>query len=729
MVYSSATHEMELTVEEYLARILDAKLAAADEVEELRKIVGGVSLDQIREELLSRGLITGYQDEKIRLGRLDELRLGNYEILDLIGQGGMGIVYKAIHRHMDRIVALKVLKRELLDHPTARVRFYREARVVSRLSHRNIVAAFDAGEANGLHYLVMEFVDGCDLAQMVSSLGPFQIDEALELTIQAALGLRHAHEQDIIHRDIKPANLLLSKDGVVKVLDLGLARLGGQMGSQLVPGEENLSRSGSVLGTLTFLSPEQALNTKQTDARSDIYSLGCTLYYLLIGSPPYAGDTLGEIWLAHREKPIPTVSLAGESINRKLNDVLHKMMAKNADERHDSIADLLDDLQSVLNRVIGGTRTALARRIAERVDDVQVTSPQSSAATDYHSAPDSPGVSEPAAETEMPDQTYHSLNSPKVDPPPGPLTETISTEPTFILETPSSAQGDGESEADAKSLSKDSDSISLQPPAPEIPLDSLRETFLADGLEFVLIKPGSIPIGDSESVDDAIQVPHFYLGCTLVTQKQYAGLMLGANPSYFSARGPRKARVAKVNTDDYPVEHVSWFAAVNFCNKLSLHCGFDPYYRIQGKRIVRVGGDGFRLPASLEWEHACRAGSSSKFSCGDGYEALDAHAWTQRNSKGTTHPVASLNSNSNGLFDMHGNVWEWCDDSYIDEEAMNDAPGVERAEFRVIRGGGWMVEPDRCCSHFFEFFPAGHGSAYTGFRIARSIGRRDVLED
>ena len=463
MVHSSATHEIDLTVGEYLARIMKAQLAASNEVDELRRVIGGVSLKQIRDELKTRGLITEYQDEMILVGRLDELRIGNYEILDFIGQGGMGIVYKAIHRHMQRVVALKVLRRELLDHPTARTRFYREARVVSKLSHPNIVAAFDAGESNDLHYLVMEFVDGCDLAQMVASLGPFQIDEALELTIQAGLGLKHAHEQDIIHRDIKPANLLLSKEGVVKVLDLGLARLGDQTGAGLVAGEEDLSRAGSVLGTLTFLSPEQAINTKHTDCRSDFYSLGCTLYYLLIGSPPYAGETLGEIWLAHRETPIPKVSLAEESINRQLNRLLHKMMAKRVNDRHETIADLLDDLRSVLDRVIGGTRTALARRVAQRVEDVQVSFTHSSPATDFDLSLDSPGSPEAAAETEMPDQTHFSEPTKEPEPPigapAGPLTETISTEPTFILESPNSALDAQKIESDAKPLAKDSDSI------------------------------------------------------------------------------------------------------------------------------------------------------------------------------------------------------------------------------------------------------------------------------
>lgn len=209
--------------------------------------------------------------------------LGGYELLERIGRGGMGAVYRGRHRRLDRIVAIKLLPSGFAKDPEAIARFQREMRAVGRLNHPAIIAATDAGEHDGTHYLVMELVDGLDLARIARALGPLPIPEACELIRQAALGLQHVHAQGVVHRDIKPSNLMLDRQGRVKILDLGLA----QLGTWQQPVDE-FTTVGQLMGTLDYMAPEQAESGQRSDYRSDLYSLGATLYRLLCGHAPYA---------------------------------------------------------------------------------------------------------------------------------------------------------------------------------------------------------------------------------------------------------------------------------------------------------------------------------------------------------------------------------------------------------------------------------------------------------
>jgi serine/threonine protein kinase len=216
--------------------------------------------------------------------------IAGYEILDVLGQGGMGVVYRARHRHLDRVVALKVIRDDQLVKPTILRRFEREIRAAGKLSHPNIVAVYDAGRAEDVAYLVMEYLEGTDLARLLKTSGRLGVGQACEYTRQAALGLQHAHERHLVHRDIKPGNLFVLGDGrTIKVLDLGLARLSVHQEPQ---GETTqLTTTGHVMGTADYIAPEQALDSRTSDIRSDIYSLGCTLYHLLTGEAPFAGGT------------------------------------------------------------------------------------------------------------------------------------------------------------------------------------------------------------------------------------------------------------------------------------------------------------------------------------------------------------------------------------------------------------------------------------------------------
>lgn len=266
--------------------------------------------------------------------------LGEYELLEQIGKGGMGEVWKARHGRLGKVVALKVLRTERLQSSEASERFLREIRAVGALGHPNLVEASYAGEQDGVLYLVMNFVEGIDLARLVKRDGPRPIAEACALTRQVALGLQYLHEQGLVHRDLKPSNIMRTPDGQVKILDLGLARWQGSH-----PDNDELTGAGVVLGTPDYLAPEQLKHAAGVDIRADLYGLGGTLFYLLTGKPVFANlDSTAAKVKAHVEQPAPDVRTFRPDVPAPLAELLASLLAKVPEQRPQTPAQVADAL-------------------------------------------------------------------------------------------------------------------------------------------------------------------------------------------------------------------------------------------------------------------------------------------------------------------------------------------------------------------------------------------------
>lgn len=266
--------------------------------------------------------------------------IGNhYEVISKIGEGSAGVVYKARHLHLDRIVALKVLSPELRMDSKALMRFRQEAQALTSLQHRNIVRTYDFGiSEDGSPYLTMEFVEGETLADVLGREGRLPVEKAIEIITQAGAGLIHAHANGVIHRDIKPENIVLSggADRTVKILDFGIAKVTQEHG-------QRLTETGRIFGSPLYMSPEQC-HGKQLDARSDLYSLACVLYELLSGAPPYRGESVVATLIQHIQSPVPDISQ--ELVAEPVNECLHKALAKDADKRYATIEQFLNALKS-----------------------------------------------------------------------------------------------------------------------------------------------------------------------------------------------------------------------------------------------------------------------------------------------------------------------------------------------------------------------------------------------
>ncbi|MEX0610559.1 MAG: bifunctional serine/threonine-protein kinase/formylglycine-generating enzyme family protein [Pirellulales bacterium] len=764
--------------------------------------------EQFARLLVRQKRLTAYQVQQIYAGKGKGLILGNYIVLDKLGQGGMGIVLKARHKLMDRIVALKMLPPAVTKSPEALRRFQREIKVAARLEHPNIVSAHDADEAHGTNFLVMQYVEGTDLARWVSVNGPLPVEEALACIVQASRGLEYAHRRGVVHRDIKPSNLLLDGGGTVKILDMGLARL-----KSAAPQQDQLTLTGQILGTVDFMAPEQAMDTRQADARADIYSLGVTLWYLLTGRALYEGDTAVIKLMSHQQQAIPSLREACPAASRALDAVFTRMVAKTPAERYQTMTEVIADLDRC--RTGDASLPSVAAPPAEdaRLHDFlrgMESTPKPAVATTVPKTVEPAPASEPTVTWQSPrvdtdaaiehplfgralrrrvrQRGFRSACWQKLRILPRRSAAVLAASAgafvllaaiVFFLQTKDGAirvemnnpeivrgeQSLGEGELAALWHGWPADA-----PQPAIaPFDAAQarqhqrewanylklpvEYENSIGMHFVLIPPGEFLMGSTpEEIEAAVafagkhghwkegirsEAPQhkviltqpIYLGVHEVTQAQYEQV-LGQNPSYFAPMGAGEDAVAGMDTTSHPVEQVSWNDAAEFCAKLNVKEQLKPFYFYSGQTVAVFEGPGYRLPTEAEWEFACRAGTTTKYWTGNSEQSLVQAGWMGSNSGARPHPVGELNRNPLGLFDIHGNVWEWVQDwwgassyrQFVEKPAINPSGPSSAGSQRVLRGGNCIDTASHCrASNRHAHYPSDR-NLNIGFRAALVVG-------
>jgi eukaryotic-like serine/threonine-protein kinase len=646
-------------------------------------------------EVVQRGWLTAWQITQICKGQ--SVVLGGYVVQQVLGEGGMGQVFKARHQKLRRLAALKVIRKECLASASAVDRFVREAEAAARLSHPNIVTVYDAGEANGTHFLAMEFVEGTDLGKLVKESGPLPIPHACDYIRQAALGLQHAHEQGLVHRDIKPSNLMLNDKGVVKLMDLGLARLNPAAGGEAPTA---VTASGAVVGTPDYIAPEQALNAKNVDIRADIYSLGCSLYHFLTGKPPFTGESMTEKLLKHQLDDAEPVEKLRSGLPKKLSAVVRRMIAKRPEKRYQTPNDVADALKAFAGSGGAPATVALQQRGTRGTAEEPVT-----IALNEPSEP-APGrkIGPLALLAGLVLLLLGTLAAVLVTARARP-TSAVGAGPWPIPPPLDCTGKDGVSVADVKAAQ--------QAWAKYLGRQVEEEDEIAPGVKmaFVLVPPGKFLMGspDDEKGRDQNETQHeveitrpFYLAKYPVTQAQYQAVTT-KTPSNFKG-------------DKLPVEQVSWDESDAFARALPKQRGVE-----------------YRLPREAEWEYACRGGrpASMPFGVGDGkslsskeancngnlpYGGAAVGPWLQK-----TSDVGSYAPNALGLYDMHGNLWQWCGDWAVNYPTgkVTDPTGPPQGWVRVLRSGCWEDGAGGCRAAIRIGRESGLRFKGLGFRLAR----------
>ncbi len=400
---------IKITLESFLAVLRRSNLIEAEQIKRLTdefRAANGEPADAkpFADFLVQQKQITSWQADKLLMGKHKGFFLGRYKLKGLLGKGGMSSVYLAEHVLMRRMCALKVLPARRVNDASYLGRFHREAQAVAALDHPNIVRAYDVDhEVDGefeIHFLVMEYVEGKSLLDLVAEKGVARPADAAEYIRQAALGLDHAHHAGIIHRDIKPGNLLLDNNGTIKLLDMGLARFfGGEDKESLT-----IQHDEKVLGTADYLAPEQAVDSHKVDRRADVYSLGCSLYFLLTGHPPFNTGSLAQRLMAHQMKEPPPVTAERSDVPEPLLAIMKKMMAKQLEQRYATAgeaADALGDWLATQGFAVARVSDSGRLRVAESPAAAEPAAPP--AATPTPAAPPSPpAAAAPATATPPP---------------------------------------------------------------------------------------------------------------------------------------------------------------------------------------------------------------------------------------------------------------------------------------------------------------------------------------
>ncbi|QDU38984.1 Serine/threonine-protein kinase PrkC [Maioricimonas rarisocia] len=691
-----------------------------------------------------------YLEPTNRPGRLG--RLAHYEIEAILGRGAYGIVAKAFDEKLHRVVAIKMLSPELATTSPPRKRFLREARSAAAVPHENLVGIF-AVEDEPLPYLVMEYIPGGTLQARLDRNGPLDVPEVLRIGEQVAAGLAAAHAANLIHRDIKPSNILLAEGSHerAKIADFGLAR---------AVDDASMTTSGMIAGTPMYMAPEQARG-ETLDHRTDLFSLGSVLYQMASGRPPFrAPNTMAVLKRVCEDRPRPLHDVIPE-IPGWLEAIIFRLLEKDREDRYQSAQEVADLLARCRNELEHHGNVTCVEQRGQGTQ--QPTSPARSASS--RPSPTKHWLISTAAATLAIVAVLFYVNRDTSDRDASGATSEVAgtTEGAADAITSSAAEGWHGWPADAPPPAIapfDAGQAKTHQDAWAEYLDVPAEYENSLGMTLRLIPPGEFLMGSTqEEIEEALEiagedsswrerilsaVPQhrviltqpFYLAATEVTQAQYEQMM-GKNPSHFSATGEGSEEVADLETRNHPVEMVSWRDAAEFCTTLSKQEELKPSYIRSGRLVKPLDGMGYRFPTEAEWEFACRAGTTTCFWSGDRKPTLLQVGWNANNSGGRTHAVAELRVNPFGLYDMHGNVWEWVQDTWDAEfyasfeggAAIDPDNEFQAGARRVVRGGCWFFGEGLCGSSYrHTAFPMGFKNTL-GFRVALPVDAVRQLMD
>ncbi len=510
-------------------------------------------------------------------------QIREYKIKNKIGEGGMGEVYLAEDENLGRQVAIKMLAPELMRNAELVERFKQEARLQASLIHPNIVALYTFFMHENMLYMVMEYAQGITLKEVIKQKGKLDESTAKHLMLQILEGVGFAHQLGIVHRDLKPSNIMVSKDGKIKIMDFGIAK---------VLGDRGMTKTGTKMGTLCYMSPEQVKAEKDIDQRTDIYSLGIIYYEMLTGKVPFNTDTESDF------------EVMSQIVHGDLSNVLNKY-----------------DIEQKTSAII--TKMTKNQKIERYVTCYNCTE-------------------------EIKGNGYIKQNEPVIK----------------IKEI---------------AIEKEEEKSNIIQP----------EMIYVEGGSFTRYSYNSFGFGKKEHV---ITLDSFYIGKYPITQKEWTSIM-GNNPSHFKG-------------DNLPIENVSWDDAQQFIKKLN-----------------QKTGKNYRLPTEAEWEYAARGGNKSKGYTYAGSNNIDEVAWYSSNSNNKTHEVGTKRPNELGIYDMSGNVWEWCndwyDENYYRNSPSNNPKGPGSGTYRVLRGGSWDFNDYGSRSVDRDRYNPNNWSDYVAFRLVQ----------
>ena len=640
----------------------------------------------------------------------------------------MGAVFEGIHDAIERRVAIKVLHSELAQNPEFTRRFFNEARVVNRVSHPGLVQVSDYGQLpDGTAYIVMEFLAGDSLGTRLKRSGaPMGLVETLCLSRQIADALAAAHGKGIIHRDLKPDNVMIVADPEspcgkrAKILDFGIAKLTVDKTTR------PKTRTGAVMGTPAYMSPEQCQDAKGIDGKTDVYALGIMLYQMTSGVLPFQAATFSALILQHiQTDPLPLIG-KNPALPREVCDLVHAMLAKNPKVRPTmaQCASMLENLGLALApRPSVGHKGTVSAASATQSSDwlLQSTMPQAHgqvAGSSLHRLGEqrtlpwlvSIGVSVACASTMFVVLAGRSHERAGAAPPPKVEASRLVEEarkPQPIVKPPElAALRPADSIPPTLVINK---AMLRQPPGPSETAEPPRMVRILPGTFMMGSPPTEEGREEDETLHEVRITRTFLLSATEITQNQYEQV-LGVNPSRHHG------------DPDLPAENMSWTDAAFFCNRLSRAVGLEECYKISGQKVTWPKGlrcHGYRLPTEAEWEYAARAGQSGGYA---GAQIPNELGWHKDNAAGASHRVGMKMPNPWGLYDMSGNVWEWVWDWLGDypAEVAIDPLGPETGTQKIDRGGSWdNVRASLRSANRGWSKPSNHiGSR--GFRVARS---------